>query len=207
MSLGRARSDAVAREFVRGASPVTCAAWLSRPKALELLNSRSQHKTRLQRLIWRDSMPRTSTRDLTDAQWETLDKLIPEPPCRKDRRGRPWKNRRAVLNGVLWVLRTGAPWADVPDRYPSYQTCHRRFQQWVRSGMMRGVLEALAIELRARGGLDVKEAFIDGSFAPAKKGDRKSEKPSAARERRSWRLQIATGSRYLFVSKVQLPMK
>ncbi|MFZ1138480.1 MAG: IS5 family transposase [Candidatus Sulfotelmatobacter sp.] len=118
-------------------------------------------------------MPRTSTRDLTDAQWETLDKLIPEPPCRKDRRGRPWKNRRAVLNGVLWVLRTGAPWADVPDRYPSYQTCHRRFQQWVRSGMMRGVLEALAIELRARGGLDVKEAFIDGSFAPAKKGDRK----------------------------------
>ena len=152
-------------------------------------------------------MPRTSTRDLTDAQWETLDKLIPEPPCRKDRRGRPWKNRRAVLNGVLWVLRTGAPWADVPDRYPSYQTCHRRFQQWVRSGMMRGVLEALAIELRARGGLDVKEAFIDGSFAPAKKGDRKSEKPSAARERRSWRLQTATGSRYLFVSKVQLPMK
>ena len=129
-------------------------------------------------------MPRTSTRDLTDAQWETLDKLIPEPPRRKDRRGRPWKNRRAVLNGILWVLRTGAPWADVPDRYPSYQACHRRFQQWVRSGMMRGVLEALAIELRVRGGLDVKEAFIDGSFAPAKKGDRKSEEPSVARERR-----------------------
>ena len=152
-------------------------------------------------------MPRTSTRDLTDAQWETLDKLIPEPPPRKDRRGRPWKNRRAVLNGILWVLRTGAPWADVPDRYPSYQTCHRRFQQWVRSGMMRGVLEALAIELTVRGSLDVKEAFIDGSFAPAKKGDRKSEKPSVARERRSSRLQTATGSRYLFASKVPLHMK
>jgi hypothetical protein len=73
--------------------------------------------------------------------------------------------------------------------------------------MMRGVLEALAIELRVRGGLDVKEAFIDGSFAPAKKGDQKSEKPSVARERRSWLLQTATGSRYLFVSKVPLPMK
>jgi len=62
-------------------------------------------------------MPRTSTRDLTDAQWETLDKLIPEPPRRKDGRGRPWKNPRAVLNGILWVLRTDAPWADIPDRY------------------------------------------------------------------------------------------
>lgn len=92
-------------------------------------------------------MSRTTTRDLTDAQWEALDQLIPEPPRREDARGRPWKNRRAVLNGILWVLRTGAPWADVPDRYPSYQTCHRRFQQWVRSGVMRSVLEALALEL------------------------------------------------------------
>jgi transposase len=51
-----------------------------------------------------------------------------------------------VLNGILWVLRTGAPWADVPERYPSFQTCHRRFQQWVRSGVMKGILEALALE-------------------------------------------------------------
>lgn len=111
-----------------------------------------------------------NARDLTDTQWEILDELIPEPPRREDGRGRPWKDRRAVLNGILWILRTGAPWADVPERYPSYQTCHRRFQQWVRSGVMRGVLEALALDLKTRGALDVKEAFIDGSFAPAKKG-------------------------------------
>jgi transposase len=115
-------------------------------------------------------MPLANARDLTDAQWEILDDLIPEPMTRKDGRGRPWKARRAVLNGVLWVLRTGAPWSDVPDRYPSYQTCHRRFQQWVRSGVMKGVLEALALDLKIRGALDVAEAFIDGSFAPAKKG-------------------------------------
>src|SRR2546425_8828027 len=84
------------------------------------------------------------------------------------------------------VLRTGAPWADVPDRYPSYQTCHRRFQQWVRSGVMKGVLEALALELKAGGVVDVREAFIDGSFASAKKGVTKLAKPSAARARRSW---------------------
>jgi len=113
--------------------------------------------------------PSTPGECLTDAQWDILEGLIPEPTRREDGRGRPWKDRRTVLNGILWVLRTGAPWADVPERYPSYQTCHRRFQQWIRSGVMKGILEALALDLKIRGTLDVKEAFIDGSFAPAKK--------------------------------------
>jgi transposase len=59
-------------------------------------------------------------RDLTDLQWASLNPLIPEPTRRNE--GRPWQDRRAFLNGVLWVLRTGAPWAELPDRYPSYQT-------------------------------------------------------------------------------------
>jgi len=112
----------------------------------------------------------SSRRDLTDAQWKCLDSLIPEPPRRKDGRGRPCRGRREVLNGILFILRTVSPWADLPERYPPYQTCHRRFQQWVRSGIMRGVLKALAEELRSRGGFDLKEVFIDGSLAPAKKG-------------------------------------
>jgi transposase len=85
-------------------------------------------------------------RDLTDQQWKILDPLVPAPARRRDGRGRPWKERRAVLNGILWVLRTGAPWVELPDRYASYQTCHRRFQQWVQSGVMRGILEALAVD-------------------------------------------------------------
>ena len=125
-------------------------------------------------------------RDLTDQQWEILDPLVPEPARRRDGRGRPWKERRAVLNGILWVLRTGAPWVEVPDRYPSYQTCHRRFQQWVQSGVMRGILEALAAELKIHGLIDVEEAFIDGSFAPSKKGDPRSGKQSEVRDRKSW---------------------
>ena len=112
----------------------------------------------------------SSQRDLTDAQWEFLDSLIPEPPRRRDGRGRLRRARCEVLNGILFILRTGPPRADLPERYPPYQTCHRRFQQWVRSGVMRGVLEALADDLRSRGRFDVDEAFIDGSFAPAKKG-------------------------------------
>ena len=142
-------------------------------------------------------MPAASTLDVTDAQWEILNDLIPEPRRREDRRGRPWKARRDVLNGILWVLRTGAPWADLPERYPSYQTCHRRFQQWVRSGIMRGIFEALAEDLRNQDRLDVSEAFIDGSFAPAKKGDQRSAKRNVARVRRSWPWQTAMVFRWL----------
>lgn len=109
-------------------------------------------------------------RDLTDAQWALLDPLIPQPLRRKDGRGRPWRGRREVLDGILFILRTGAAWADLPERYPPYQTCHRRFQQWVRAGVMRGILEAVAEDLRLGGGFNLEEAFIDGSFAPAKKG-------------------------------------
>ena len=148
-----------------------------------------------------------NTRDLTDEQWQTLDPLIPRPKKRRDGRGRPWKSRRSVLNGVLWVLRTGAPWADLPDRYPSYQTCHRRFQQWVRFGVMTRIMTALAHELSIRGAIDVSEAFIDASFAPAKKGGARSEKRNAAREQRSWRLQIVMGCQFLFAQRVPLPTK
>ncbi len=130
-------------------------------------------------------------RDLTDAQWELLDTLIPEPVRRPDGRGRPWRDKREVLNGILYILRTGAPWADLPERYPPFQTCHRRFQQWVRSGVMRCVLETLAEDLRLRGGFNLEEAFIDGTFAPAKRGVPGWAKQSEARAPRSWQWQTA----------------
>jgi transposase len=102
-------------------------------------------------------------------------------PRRKDGRGRPWKDSRAVLNGILWVLRTGAQWKEMPERYPPYQTCHRRFQQWVRAGAWQKIVQALAGQLRERGQLDLAEAFIDAMFAPAKKGATRSAKPSGAK--------------------------
>ena len=131
--------------------------------------------------------------DLTDEQWDQIKGCFPgrEQKRTSPKGGRPWRDPRDVVNGVLWVLRTGAPWADLPRRYPPPSTCHRRFQQWVRSGVMAGVLEALALDLRDRGKLALQEAFIDGSFAPAKKGASKSERPSVVRGRRSWQLQTA----------------
>jgi transposase len=129
--------------------------------------------------------------DLTDVQWELLEALVSRPRRRADGRGRPRRDRREVLNGILWVLRTGAPWKDLPDRYPPYQTCHRRFQEWRRDGTIERVLYTLAEDLRERGKIDIGEAFIDGTFAGAKKGALPSGKPSAGRGPRSWQLQTA----------------
>src|SRR5688572_30224436 len=119
--------------------------------------------------------------ELTDEQWAIIGPLIPEPPRRTDGRGRPWRDRREVINGILWILRSGARWQDLPERFPPYQTCHRRYQQWVRSGVLRQVLEALAQDLQERGALDLSECFIDGTFIVAKKGDGALEKPSGVK--------------------------
>ena len=75
-----------------------------------------------------------------------------------------------MLNGILWILRSGAAWQDLPERFASYQTCHRRFQYWVDAGVFRHILEALAEDLRKRGKLDLAQCFIDGTFVGAKKG-------------------------------------
>ncbi|MGA9898318.1 MAG: transposase, partial [Terriglobales bacterium] len=101
--------------------------------------------------------------ELSDAQWKLIEPLL-RPKRRTDGRGRPWQDTRAVLNGILWVLGTGAQWRELPNKYPPYQTCHRRFQQWVREGKLEGILRVLAEELHARGKLDLEEAFIDASF-------------------------------------------
>ena len=140
--------------------------------------------------------------DLTDQQWEIIEQHLPKDPVRADRRGRPWSDRRACLNGILWILRTGAPWQDLPDRYPPYQTVHRRFQNWSQSGVLGEVLRALARDLKERGGLDLSECFMDGSFAPAKKGAPKLAPPSGAKVRSSWQWQTALVFLSGFSSKV-----
>lgn len=129
--------------------------------------------------------------DLTEEQWNIVEPILPKDPVRPDRRGRPWSDRRTVLNGALWILRTGAPWEDLPDRYGPHQTVHRRFQNWVRSGVIEKILLALGAHLKDAGGLDLTECFVDGTFVPAKKGGDWSGRPSGARAPRSWALQTA----------------
>jgi transposase len=100
-----------------------------------------------------------------------LEPLIPVPARRADGKCRPWRDPRDVLNGILWVPRTGAPWRDLPERYAPYQACHRRFQRWAEEGVLDDILRASAEDLKERGGLDLSECFIDGTFVGAIKGE------------------------------------
>lgn len=129
--------------------------------------------------------------EINDGQWQVIEPLLSKPKPRADGRGRPRQDDRAVLSGILWILRSGAAWQDLPERFVSYQTCHRRFQYWVRTGTLKRVLETLAEDLRARGKLDLAQCFIDGTFVGAKKGAAPSARPSGARVQSSWQWQTA----------------
>jgi transposase len=122
--------------------------------------------------------------ELTDEQWELVEPIL-RPTRREDKRGRPWHETRAVLNGVLWILGSGAQWSQMPSKYPPYQTCHRRFQQWIRDGKLVEALRLLARHLHERGKLHLDEAFVDATFASAKKGALPSVRQSVARAPRS----------------------
>ena len=122
---------------------------------------------------------------LTQSQWEKIEPLLPKPKKSK-RGGRPWADNRKVFEGILWILRTGAPWADLPKQYPSPSTCWRRLRDWEEQDVWLNAWRAFFSELDQRGQLDWSEAFADGSFAPAKKGANALERPNAARERSGW---------------------
>ena len=124
--------------------------------------------------------------ELTNEQWNRIEPIIASLTPIKDPRGRKPRDPREVMNGILWILRTGAPWKDLPQRYPPYQTCHRWFQQWVRDGIFQRIAQELVEDLYERGQIDIREAFIDGCFAPAKKGVLLLARQIAAKAPRSW---------------------
>jgi len=140
--------------------------------------------------------------DITNEQWQRIAQFIPKPKAQPGKSGRPPQNPRDVLNGILWILRTGAQWSDLPDRYPPRSTCHRYFQQWNKSGVFIKILTALAQDLKDRGGIDLREGFIDGTFAPAKKGAMVWAKPKGAKEPKLWALQTLA----VFLSPLTQPV-
>ena len=119
---------------------------------------------------------------LSEQQWAKIEPLLPKVRSR----GRPWADNRRVLEGILWVLKTGARWRDLPKEYPSASTCWRRLRQWEERGVWLKIWRQFLCELDQKGRLDWSESFLDGSFAPAKKGATASEKPSEARARSGW---------------------
>ena len=123
--------------------------------------------------------------ELTDRQWEKIGPFLPEP-MRSRKGGRPPASNRDCLEGILWVLRSGARWKDLPRKYPSSSTCWRRLRDWEADGLWLKIWRVFLGELDEAGQLDWSETFADGSFAPAKKGAPASEKPRRAKEQSGW---------------------
>jgi transposase len=76
--------------------------------------------------------------DLTDFEWSVIEPLLPTK-----RRGVKPKKSRCVLNGIFWVLRTGAPWRDMPERYGPYTTVYNRFNRWRKAGVWDRLMDAI----------------------------------------------------------------
>jgi transposase len=123
--------------------------------------------------------------ELTDEQWAKIEPLLPK--FKRSRKGgrKPVDSRR-VFEGILWVLRSGARWKDLPARHPSPSTCWRRLRDWEEQEVWLDLWRAFLSELDLKGQLDWAETFADGSFAPAKKGALASERPNAERVRSGW---------------------
>src|SRR5215471_14568557 len=108
-------------------------------------------------------------RDITDSQWAVLDPLIPEPSRRKDGRGRPWRARRPVLDGILWVLRTGAPWADLPDTSPPYQNLPQKISAMGAVGNSEGHIRGTSSGFANAGSPRCERGIHRRQFRPGEK--------------------------------------
>lgn len=95
----------------------------------------------------------------TDAAWAVLEPLL---PVERRRRGRPWADHRRVINGILWVLATGVPWRDAPERYGPWQTLYERFARWTDDGTWERVRRALLAEMQRQHRLDWSLCCVDG---------------------------------------------
>ena len=108
--------------------------------------------------------------DLTDEQWQLIEPILPTPtptPAPEPAPGRPPQDARAILNGILWKIRTGNAWDDLPDVYPSHQTCYRYYCAWNKSEVLKAIVAALAKDLVVRGGLDIRSALHNGDIRPS----------------------------------------
>jgi transposase len=118
--------------------------------------------------------------ELTDEQWAKLEPLLPP---QKPKTGRPNDDHRTIMNGMLWVLNSGAPWRDLPGRYGPVGTVSSRFYRWCKSGVWQQVLEALQALADATGQVGWHLHFVDSTIVRAHQhaaGARKAGRDPAA---------------------------
>ena len=113
-----------------------------------------------------NTMDHNSRHELTDHQWKLIDPLLPKGK----KRGRPMADPRKTLNGILFVLKTGCAWADMPKAYGSHVTCWRRLRQWQKDGTWERIWRKLLQQCDEQQKINWEYCFLDGTFVPAKKG-------------------------------------
>ena len=113
--------------------------------------------------------------ELTDEQWAVIEPLLPQATT-----GRRLSSPRAMLNGMFWVLRSGAPWRDLPERFGPWQTVYHHFNSWRGREVFNRMLEALQVRLDAEGHIDWDLWCVDGSSVRASKAAAGAGKRGAA---------------------------
>ena len=102
--------------------------------------------------------------ELTDDQWNTLKRHLPK---QKGKRGRPREDDRRIINGILWIMRTGAPWRDLPERYGPWSTVASRFYRWEKAGIWKRIFQALRKTGDKLGRIDWEIHHVDGTIVRA----------------------------------------
>lgn len=100
-----------------------------------------------------------SRHELSDDEWGQIKDLFPV----NGRRGRPWRDHRVIMNGIVWILETGAPWRDLPKEYGPWQTVYDRFNRWRKDGTWIRILQHLRAKLEANGSVDWEQWCVDSS--------------------------------------------
>jgi len=144
--------------------------------------------------------------ELTDEQWAVIAPLLPEPE-RSPHGGQIPAPNRPCLEGILWLLRSGARYEDIPKHFPSGSTCWRRLDEWYAQDLLVDIWQKLLGMLDEKSLLEWEECFADGTFFSAKKGVPGSARPNAAREQNLWWLRMGKAFRSVYFSIRPRPTK
>lgn len=96
--------------------------------------------------------------ELTDEAFQRIEPLLPT-----QKPGGQWKDHRTVLNGMFWILNSGAQWRDMPERYGKWKTVYDRYRRWMRQGLFDQMLNRLHLQLDTDGRIDWDVFDVDGS--------------------------------------------
>ena len=97
--------------------------------------------------------------ELTDQEWEQIVPLLPAE--KNSRPGRPSKDNRLMINAMVWIVRSGAPWRDLPERYGPWKSVYSRFRKWIEDGILDNIFRILSLEA------ELNELFLDATIVKA----------------------------------------